>query len=69
MVDLDQKKIINLKNAAGALLGGMMDRVLKSILAGNHKKVDFPGAMGAMHHGGFDISGFTGSGYKSQAVG
>ena len=47
----------------------VMEGVLKSILGGNHKKVDFPGAVRAMHHSGFDIGGFAGAGYKCQAIG
>jgi hypothetical protein len=35
----------------------------------DHKKMNFAGTMGAVNHGGFDIGGFTGGRYKSQAIG
>jgi hypothetical protein len=31
--------------------------------------MDFPGAMRAVNHGGFDIGGFAGTGYKGHAIG
>ena len=40
-----------------------------SILSGYHKNMDFPGTMRSVNHSGFDIGGFTGTGYKGHAIG
>ena len=40
-----------------------------STSGGYYKNMDFPGSMGSVNHGGFDIGGFTGTGYKCHAIG